>query len=141
MNAEKLLSRLHKVRRNEKGEWTACCPAHDDKHPSLSIKETEDGKVLVHCFSGCSAFDIVSAVGLDLTDLFPPRLQHHGKPDRRPFPAADCLRAVGFEALVVAAAAKSMASGVQLPGSEIERLILAANRIQAAVTAAGVANG
>lgn len=141
MTAEKLLSRLHKVRRNEKGYWTACCPAHDDKYPSLNVTENDEGIVLVHCFAGCSYLEIVSAVGLDPSDLFPPRLNNHGKPKSRPFPAADCLRAVGFEALVVAAAAKAMAAGVQLPESDIERLILAASNIQAAVTAAGVANG
>jgi len=31
----------------------ACCPAHDDKDPSLSVTDTEDDKVLVHCHAGC----------------------------------------------------------------------------------------
>ena len=34
------------------------CPAHDDTHPSLSIKDTGDGDVIVHCFSGCDFRDI-----------------------------------------------------------------------------------
>ncbi len=33
--------------------WIARCPAHDDRHPSLSISE-RDGKLLVHCHAGCS---------------------------------------------------------------------------------------
>ncbi|TFH47119.1 MAG: hypothetical protein E4H01_08830, partial [Lysobacterales bacterium] len=33
--------------------WIARCPAHDDIKPSLSIRETEDGKILVYCHAGC----------------------------------------------------------------------------------------
>jgi hypothetical protein len=32
----------------------ACCPAHDDRNPSLSVRRAPDGRVLVHCFAGCS---------------------------------------------------------------------------------------
>ena len=32
--------------------WIDRCPAHDDNNPSLSIKETSDGKLLLHCFAG-----------------------------------------------------------------------------------------
>ena len=38
--------------------WIDRCPAHDDNNPSLSIKETSDGKLLLHCFAGCSFEDI-----------------------------------------------------------------------------------
>lgn len=34
-------------------QWLARCPAHDDHQPSLSIKETDDGRILFHCFAGC----------------------------------------------------------------------------------------
>ncbi len=34
------------------GYGTVRCPAHDDRHPSLSITE-RDGKLLVHCHAGC----------------------------------------------------------------------------------------
>ena len=70
-NIETLLSRLEKVKPNGSGKYLACCPAHTDKSPSLSIKETEDGKILIHCFSGCAVADIVAAVGLELSDLMP----------------------------------------------------------------------
>lgn len=33
--------------------WMAPCPAHEDKSPSLSIRDTDDGKILVHCHAGC----------------------------------------------------------------------------------------
>ena len=52
--------------------WQAKCPAHDDKVASLSISVQEDGKVLLYCHAGCELRDILHAVGLKMTDLFPP---------------------------------------------------------------------
>ena len=40
--------------------WMACCPAHDDRTPSLSIHEV-DGKTLFHCFAGCSQDEVLAA--------------------------------------------------------------------------------
>src|SRR5262245_22843725 len=50
--------------------FIAKCPAHNDKQASLSISEGEDGRVLLHCFAGCSVEQIVHALGLTLSDLF-----------------------------------------------------------------------
>lgn len=66
---KELINRLQKVKQVGKGRWIACCPAHNDKSPSLSISEGGN-KLLIHCHSGCSALDVVHAVGLELTDLF-----------------------------------------------------------------------
>lgn len=66
-----LLERLTKVKREREGQWNACCPAHDDRSPSLAVGETQDGRVLVHCHGGCSVEDVLVAVGLDMTDLYP----------------------------------------------------------------------
>lgn len=44
------------------GGWAARCPAHDDRTPSLSIRSTDDGKVLVHCHAGCGQEQVVSAL-------------------------------------------------------------------------------
>lgn len=52
------------------GRWIACCPAHDDRSPSLSIREGRDGRVLLKCFAGCSTGAIAEALGLKLRDLF-----------------------------------------------------------------------
>ncbi|GAB1394908.1 hypothetical protein MASR1M60_30720 [Rhodocyclaceae bacterium] len=140
MTAEKLLERLEKVTKSKSGadKWTARCPAHDDKGPSLSICETADGRVLLHCFAGCSAAEVVGAVGLEMQDLFPPREISHAGPERRPFPAADALRAVGFEAMVVVAAATAMVSGEPLAAVDRERLLLASSRIQDALRGCGL---
>lgn len=68
---EKVLSKLNNVRQAGANRWNACCPAHDDKNPSLSIRETDDGKVLIHCWANCSAAEITAAMGLQMRDLFP----------------------------------------------------------------------
>ena len=135
-----LLDKLENVRKTGPDSWQALCPAHSDKTRSLSLRETEEGVVLVHCFAGCDVHSVVSAVGLELSDLFPPK-QHHGKPLKRPFPATECLRASAMESLVVAAAAKALANGEQLSPEDMERLLVAASRLQGAVSASGVGHG
>ena len=51
-------------------EVRARCPAHDDSNPSLSLREAEDGKVLIICHAGCATPDIMDALGLTMQDLF-----------------------------------------------------------------------
>lgn len=138
MSAQTLLSVLDKVKPTGKGRWQACCPAHKDKSPSLSIREMEDGRVLVHCFAGCSVNEVVDAVGLDLDCLFPPKSLTNGPREKRPFAAADALRAIGFEALVVCAASAALATGAGLSPSDRERLLQAGERIQSALSGAGL---
>lgn len=67
---ERLLEKLEKVKRSGRG-WTGRCPAHEDKNPSLSIAEGQDGRALVKCHAGCSTGAICAAVGLKVSDLFP----------------------------------------------------------------------
>lgn len=68
---ELILSRLKKVSSNNGGgRYKALCPAHADRSPSLSICEGDDGRVLLHCFSGCRAEAIVSSVNLTMAELF-----------------------------------------------------------------------
>ena len=55
------------------GGWIDRCPAHDDKNPSLSIKETSDGVLLLKCFAGCSFEQIIEAAGLKGDSINRPR--------------------------------------------------------------------
>lgn len=133
MGADLLLSKLDGVKRTGSGRWLAKCPAHSDRTASLSIRETDDARTLVHCFAGCTVHEVVGAVGMEVTDLFPPRPvdpAHVGKSERRPFPAADILRAIGFEALVVGCAAAALSAGEPLALADRDRLLLAVGRIQ-----------
>lgn len=143
MTAETLLARLDKVRQTGPNSWSARCPAHDDRHPSLAVTEKQDGRVLIFCRALCPTPDILAAVGLTLSDLFPEKpLSVHGvKPERRPFPAADILRALAFEATVVDCAAGTIQRKGYLTDSECDRLALARERLQAAIRAAGVDHG
>lgn len=137
MNADRLLDRLRGVRQTGRGRWIASCPAHDDKHPSLSVRELDGGQLLVHDFGGCPIAEIVAAIGLDLSDLFPERPAHRGKPERRPFPATDVLRAIEHEALIVAVAASRLGNGGTLTDDDRGRLLIASERITAAVRESG----
>jgi putative DNA primase/helicase len=49
----------------------ARCPAHKDDTASLKLDEGTDGRVLLHCHAGCDTNEILSRVGLSITDLFP----------------------------------------------------------------------
>jgi len=49
----------------------ARCPAHDDRNPSLSVS-VKEGRVLIHCFAGCSPDAVLGAVGLTWRDLRAP---------------------------------------------------------------------
>jgi DNA primase len=75
---QNLLHRLDRVRANGGDRWQACCPAHDDKSPSLSIKENISGKILIHCWAGCDSRDVMAAIGLTLSYLFPDNLKSNG---------------------------------------------------------------
>jgi hypothetical protein len=63
------LRRFEKLRPTGPGRWMACCPAHEDHTPSLSIRLTSD-RWLFHCHAqGCDFRDIMRAVGLPDVDL------------------------------------------------------------------------
>jgi len=76
MTVEILLNELHKVRKSGSDSWMACCPSHEDRTPSLRVTESSDGHILIHCFAGCSAEEVMSAVGLEMGELFPDKDQH-----------------------------------------------------------------
>jgi hypothetical protein len=61
-----------KIAQTKQGYALGYCPAHSDKsEPSLSIKEGRDGRVLLKCFAGCSATDIIKALDMKMRDLYP----------------------------------------------------------------------
>lgn len=133
-----LLSRLDRVKRSGKG-WIACCPAHADKTASLAVTEADDGKVLLHCFAGCDALEVVQSVGLSLADLFPERLAPQTDTERREARRAaresQWAAALGVlcrEASVVLIAARMIASGQLLETNDAARLARAVSLIELA---------
>lgn len=71
MSVNKILERLESHRKTSENQWVAVCPSHDDRSPSLHIKEKEDGRILIHCKAGCGANDVLNALGMSYSDLFP----------------------------------------------------------------------
>ena len=57
-----VLESLH-ARRSGQG-WVLRCPAHEDRNASLSITITPEGRLLAHCFAGCSFDEIRRGLGL-----------------------------------------------------------------------------
>lgn len=133
MSADKLLSLLHGVKRTGERRWIARCPSHQDRSPSLAIRELPDGKVLVHCFSGCSAAEVLASVSLSLEDLFPEKQEGYTSArERLPFSSADILRCISAESLLVSIAAINLAQGMALSEIDRKRLLIASSRLQAA---------
>ena len=135
MNVENLLTRLDRVRATGNNTWTARCPAHEDRSPSLSIRALDDGRILIHDFGGCPATDVLAAVGMEIGDLFPERLDHRKGPTRdrkHRHAAVEALKTISAEALVVVVAAENLAKGIVLDAADRERLLDAATRVRAA---------
>lgn len=133
-----LLSRLDNVKKTGHGRWVAKCPAHADKSPSLSIREMDDGRILLHDFAGCETEAVLQAVGLTFADLMPESVGIQKMPESRPFTTADALRCISFEAVLVAMAASRIASGQPIDGCARDRLMLACSRIKGALEGAGL---
>lgn len=130
--ADRVVPRLEKARSVGKSEWVACCPAHADKSPSLAVRETDDGRLLVHCFAGCSAVEVMAALGLTVGDLWDEPLAHHQRSIRHPFSPGAVLRAISGEALIVAIAGNDALQGT-LAADDRERMVKAVARINEAV--------
>lgn len=57
--------------RKRDDQWQALCPAHEDRRPSLSVREGDDGRVLFNCHAGCSWRNVARALGIHPHELFP----------------------------------------------------------------------
>ena len=129
MVIDNLLSKFDKVKPTGNGKYLACCPAHPDKSPSLAIKQTDDGKILIHCFSGCQVSDIVAAVGLELSDLMPenPSYQKGTKPPR--FNKYELFDRLAFEVVILSMGIRQLLAKEDLSQDDLSRVILAENTI------------
>lgn len=131
MNINDFLSYFEKSYRSGKDEYQCLCPAHQDKTASLSIKNLPDERILIHCFAGCAANDILGAVGLTFDDIVPKRLGDF-KPVSKPFNPYAVLKAISNETLLVALAGLEVSNGKTLPQEDKDRLMIAVNRLREA---------
>lgn len=76
MSVDNFIAKLGAVRevsprKNHRRSFIAQCPAHDDTRPSLYVDEGESGNVLIKCWAGCGATDVINSVDLCMSELFP----------------------------------------------------------------------
>jgi hypothetical protein len=132
MDVSALLAKLEGVR-GRNGSWSAKCPAHADRSPSLSVKELGDGRILMHCFGGCGTDAVLGALGLEMTDLFPEPLAQHMPIRRGDFTAMDALKALQFESSLIVICAADVAEGRNLSDTDVHRCAVAVGRITEAL--------
>ena len=131
--AHNLLQHLSKVKSTGPNKWIACCPAHDDRSPSMGVRELDDGRLIIHCFSGCSVEEIVRSVGLRLNDLFPPNGVVAKRINGKIFPASDVLQALEFESRIIMIAAMDILNGKPVSKADFDRISVAYKRIELGV--------
>lgn len=135
VSAAALLDKLEGVKPCGAGRWRARCPACDSRSAVLSIRETGDDVVLLHCFRfECDPLAITAALGLDASDLFPPRvdLVRPGKPiKRRAHRPSDVLAALNIEVLEVLLIIGAVHRRGSVTPTEYDRLKLALARLSA----------
>lgn len=130
MSVQNLLSRLEKVRQTGPGKWSAICPSHPDRHPSLSIRDDSE-TILLKCWAGCGAGEIITSVGLGFAELFPPRPEgHFTKGFRRPFFPSDVFEIARHEVNVVFLIGCDIHSQKIISDANYERLLVAVQRIE-----------
>jgi hypothetical protein len=130
--AERVLERLKGVRQTAPDRWIARCPAHEDNSPSLSVRETDDGRVLIYDFGGCEVRAVLDALGLTLGDLFERPLVHCSPPSRSRIPARDILEALAFEVSVATIIAHDILESRDIGELGWQRLAQACSRISSA---------
>jgi hypothetical protein len=132
MNVEDFLLLLKGVKPAGKDRWVARCPYHNDRMPSLAITKGDRVPILLHCFAGCDVDQVVGAVGLELSDLMPPK-DPHFRDDQRarlavPFTPEQALRCLSTESTFMFVTISEITRGKPLDQLTKDRLIEAARR-------------
>lgn len=136
--AQRLIDRLERVRETRPGHWSARCPAHDDHTPSLSIDEAADETLLIHCFAGCAPGDVLAAVGLSLSDLYPEPPQSRGRATRSRWSARELVEILSEESLIIVMGASDLRAGRAMSDEDLGRVALAEQRIRRVRSVAGL---
>ena len=131
MSADTLLARLEDVKKTGRGKWLACCPAHADRTPSLSVREMDDCRILVHDFGGCSVEEVLSAIGLTFDDLYPPRRPTAVgyRSERRPWIPSDVFEIARHEIMIVSLIGCDLHKNKTIAEEDYRRLFVAVERL------------
>ena len=125
-----VLEQLRGVRSTGDGQWQACCPAHEDRNPSLSISIGDEGHVLLHCHVGCAFASVVNALRLEPRDLFAENGNGHralhrkgnGNAKRKLPPPDRRAETQRYAAAMTAELAQELADDLGLPVGVLEDL-------------------
>jgi len=136
------LSRCERVRESAPGRFRAMCPCHESKTKSqtMSVRETADGTVLVKCFAGCGALEIIKKVGMKPAELFPreykaPMVQRGPAKPNHWHAKQDAMRTIMREVQLVGLVASDIAEGKRVPAQDAERCAEAVVKITIALRA------
>jgi len=129
------LPRLANVRQFGKG-WRADCPVGHKSRGALSLAQSDNGNLLLHCFAGCSTSDVLAALGLSLADLYLQRIRQETPEQRRELRHAArqtgwgaALGVLAFESTIIQIAAESILLGRALSANDVQRVHVASSRI------------
>jgi hypothetical protein len=135
-----ILAGLENIRPAGKG-YRADCPNGHRNRGSLSISESDEGAVLMHCHSGCSCLEVLHGLGLEMKDLFPQQHLHLMTPqERREYSQKvqfstliSALELVSPEMNIVACVGVDLSKGKPLDLTDHRRLELAIQRVNTAI--------
>lgn len=119
-----ILDRLDGLRSTGPDTWRARCPAHASRGPTLSIKDAGD-RLLLKCFAGCGAAEVLDAVGLEFADLFDTPLNIGPLPyrDRLRVNPRDVLAAIRSDLFLLAVYVQDAAKTGQM--DDVTRSVIA----------------
>jgi hypothetical protein len=128
--AAKILDRLQRVKQTRAGNYLAACPCCQSKRGRpISVRELDDGRVLLYPFCGCETGVVLEALGLTLSDLFPDGCLGELKATHSGIPARDLLEVVSEEVTKVAVIAADMLERKAISDADWQLLARAAARI------------
>jgi hypothetical protein len=104
---------------------------------SVSIAETADGAVLLHCFAQCAVDRVLAVLELEAHELFPPRDRQGravaSRPTPRPFSVRDLIHSLSAEMRVVWVLLSDVASGRAMTEEDRRRAGVARQRCLALI--------
>ena len=124
----RILARLTSVRSINDLHWRADCPCCGSKNQAVAITLTPKGKVLLQCFAGCKAAEILGSIGLGLRDLYP-QSPAEAKAGAKMAKQRSDLRALQTELHILLTAVYDRLEGRCLTAPDQQRESLALSRI------------
>lgn len=136
VSIDSLLSRLDGVKKTGLNKWVAKSPTRNERTASLSIRLTDNGRILLHDFGGSDAADVLAALGLNWVQLIPPHLRNNKTitpAERQGHDAMAALNSIQTAAIVTRICANKLADGYMLNKPDRDHLRKAAHDIDRAL--------